>query len=134
MGESFEHFAARLGVRDYAALRLDSPFDFARNALLYHPPGLPEPVSPYYTAALLEAVLPVLRASRGRAFLLFTSHRALREAEEGLTGRLDYPLLVQGAAPKAALLREFRAWATRCCWEPQVFGRGWTCAARRCRA
>ncbi len=109
VGESFEHFAARLGLQDYAALRLDSPFDFARNTLLYHPPGLPEPTSPQYTSALLEAALPVLEASRGRAFLLFTSHRALREAEEGLAGRLDYPLLVQGAAPKVALLREFRA-------------------------
>ena len=109
VGESFEHFAARLGLQDYAALRLDSPFDFARNTLLYHPPGLPEPAAPQYTAALLEAALPVLRASRGRAFLLFTSYRALREAEAGLAGRLDYPLLVQGAAPKAALLREFRA-------------------------
>ncbi|HOW61136.1 MAG TPA: ATP-dependent DNA helicase [Candidatus Contendobacter sp.] len=109
VGESFEHFAARLGLQDYAALRLDSPFDFARNTLLYHPPGLPEPASPQYTPALLEAALPVLQASRGRAFLLFTSYRALREAEAGLAGRLAYPLLVQGAAPKAALLREFRA-------------------------
>ena len=108
VGESFEHFATRLGLPDYAALRLDSPFDFARNTLLYHPPGLPEPTSPQYTAALLEVVLPVLCASRGRAFLLFTSYRALREAEAGLAGRLEYPLLVQGAAPKAALLREFR--------------------------
>ena len=109
VGESFAHFAARLGLQDYAALRLDSPFDFARNTLLYHPSGLPEPTSSQYTTALLEAVLPVLQASRGRAFLLFTSYRALREAEEGLAGRLDYPLLVQGAAPKTALLREFRA-------------------------
>ena len=109
VGDSFAHFAARLGLSDYAALRLDSPFDFARNTLLYHPVGLPEPTAPDYTAAWLEAALPVLRASRGRAFLLFTSHRALREAEQNLAGRLDYPLLVQGAAPKAALLREFRA-------------------------
>lgn len=109
VGEGFEHFAARLGLRDYAGLRLDSPFDFARNTLLYHPPGLPDPTSSQYTAALLEAVLPVLEASRGRAFLLFTSHRALREAEEGLAGRLNYPLLVQGAAPKAMLLQDFRA-------------------------
>jgi ATP-dependent DNA helicase DinG len=109
VGEGFEHFAARLGLRDYAGLRLDSPFDFARNTLLYHPPGLPDPTSSQYTAALLEAVLPVLEASRGRAFLLFTSHRALREAEEGLAGRLNYPLLVQGAAPKAVLLQDFRA-------------------------
>lgn len=109
VGQSFEHFAARLGLRDYAGLRLDSPFDFARNALLYHPPDLPDPTSPRYTAALLEAILPVLTASRGRAFLLFTSFRALREAAAWLADRLDYPLLVQGEAPKGVLLRQFRA-------------------------
>ena len=108
VGQSFEHFAARLGLRDYAGLRLDSPFDFAHNALLYHPPDLPDPTSPRYTAALLEAVLPVLTASRGRAFLLFTSFRALREAAAWLVDRLDYPLLVQGEAPKGVLLRQFR--------------------------
>ncbi len=109
VGQAFEHFAARLGLRDYAALRLDSPFDFARNTLLYHPPDLPDPASPHYTATLLEAALPVLAASRGRAFLLFTSFRALREAAGWLAGRLDYPLLVQGEAPKGVLLRQFRA-------------------------
>ncbi|HRC71756.1 MAG TPA: ATP-dependent DNA helicase [Candidatus Competibacter sp.] len=108
VGQTFEHFAARLGLPDYDALRLDSPFDFARNTLLYQPPGLPDPAAPDYTAALVEASLPVLAASRGRAFLLFTSYRALREAESLLEGRLDYPLLVQGERPKAALLRQFR--------------------------
>jgi ATP-dependent DNA helicase DinG len=108
VGPSFEHFAARLGLTDYAALRLDSPFDFVHNALLYHPPELPDPASSHYTTALLEAILPVLNASQGRAFLLFTSYRALREAEAWLAGRLPYPLLVQGAFPKAALLKQFR--------------------------
>lgn len=109
VGDGFTHFAARLGLGEYVGLRLDSPFDFARNALLYQPPALPDPAAPNYTAALLTAALPVLEASRGRAFLLFTSHRALREAEHFLADhRLDYPLLVQGSAPKAILLREFR--------------------------
>ncbi len=108
VGSSFDHFAARLGLTDYAALRLDSPFDFARNTLLYQPPDLPDPSAPRYTSALLEAILPVLRASQGRAFLLFTSYRALREAEAWLAGRLPYPLLTQGALPKAALLKRFR--------------------------
>ncbi len=108
VGSNFDHFAARLGLTDYMALRLDSPFDFARNALLYHPPELPDPAASHYTTALLEAILPVLNASQGRAFLLFTSYRALREAEAWLTGRLPYPLLAQGALPKAALLKRFR--------------------------
>ncbi len=108
VGQTFEHFAGRLGLPDCDRLRLDSPFDFARNTLLYQPPGLPDPASPDYTVALVEASLPVLAASRGRAFLLFTSYRALREAKSLLEGRLDYPLLVQGERPKGALLRQFR--------------------------
>jgi ATP-dependent DNA helicase DinG len=108
VGQRFDHFAARLGLTDYAALCLDSPFDFADHTLLYHPPGLPDPATPSYTTALLEAALPVLDASRGRAFLLFTSYRALREAAEWLAGRVGYPLLVQGQWPKAALLKQFR--------------------------
>jgi len=109
VGESFEHFAGRLGLADPVTLRLDSPFDFARNALLYHPPGLPEPASPHYLEAYVAAVLPVLAASQGRAFLLFTSHRALNEAAASLNGRAPYPLLVQGSLPKGALLARFRA-------------------------
>jgi len=106
--QRFDHFAARLGLADYAALCLDSPFDFAGNTLLYHPPKLPDPATPGYTSALLEAALPVLEASQGRAFLLFTSYRALREAEGWLADRIAYPLLTQGQLPKAALLTQFR--------------------------
>lgn len=108
VGESFAHFAAGLGLPEPATLRLDSPFDFARHALLYHPPGLPEPASPYYIQALVEAVLPVLEASRARAFLLFTSYRALREAAAILADRLSYPMLVQGGLPRNELLARFR--------------------------
>jgi len=108
VGDDFAHFAARLGLDEPTTLRLDSPFDFSRNALLYHPSQLPEPASPRYTEALVEAVLPVLAASRGRAFLLFTSYRALREAAAALAGRLDYPLLIQGSLPRGQLLIRFR--------------------------
>ena len=108
VGEDFSHFISRLGLESPTTLQLPSPFDYARNALLYHPTGLPDPTSPHYTRALLEAVLPVLEASRGRAFLLFTSHRALREAAEGLDGRIPYPILVQGEQPKQQLLEAFR--------------------------
>ncbi len=109
VGDGFDHFAGRLGLGDPATLRLDSPFDFARNAMLYHPSGLPEPASRGYVEALVEAALPVLEASRGRAFLLFTSYRALNEAAERLEGQLNYPLLIQGSLPKSELLARFRA-------------------------
>jgi ATP-dependent DNA helicase DinG len=108
VGDSFEHFAARLGLTDASTRRWDSPFDFERQALLYIPRGLPDPNALYYHQAVIEAALPVLRSSRGRAFLLFTSHKALRKAEQMLTGRIDYPLLVQGSAPRAVLLERFR--------------------------
>ena len=104
----FDHFAHQLGIDDPRTLALDSPFDYSRQALAYLPPGLPEPNAPEFTAQLIEAVLPVLAASRGRAFLLFTSHRALRRAAELLDGRVDYPLFVQGSAPRHQLLTGFR--------------------------
>lgn len=109
VGDSFEHFAAQLGLHDARTQRLDSPFDFARNALLYIPGAMPDPNEASYTAAVVDAALPVLKASRGRAFLLFTSHRALKQAARRLEGRLTYPLLVQGSAPRNELLERFRA-------------------------
>jgi ATP-dependent DNA helicase DinG len=108
VGEDFDHFIHRLGLHEPKTLRLESPFDYARNAILYHPKDLPEPTAQHYTKAVLEAALPVLEASRGRAFILFTSHQALQEAAAWLDGRLEYPLLIQGSLPKTALLERFR--------------------------
>lgn len=104
----FGHFVDRLGIPDARSRVWDSPFDYTRQALLYHPPRLPDPGSPGYTAAMVQAALPVLEASGGRAFLLFTSHRALADAAVLLQGRLAYPLLVQGEAPRDVLLARFR--------------------------
>jgi ATP-dependent DNA helicase DinG len=104
----FDHFARQLGLDDPHTLSLDSPFDYANQALAYLPKGLPDPNAQNYTERMIEAVLPVLAASQGRAFLLFTSHRALRRAAELLEGRVPYPLFVQGAAPRHQLLSGFR--------------------------
>ncbi|HET9033059.1 MAG TPA: ATP-dependent DNA helicase [Dokdonella sp.] len=104
----FDHFARQLGLEDPASLCLDSPFDYANQALAYLPKGLPEPSARDFTDKVIEAVLPVLEASAGRAFLLFTSHRALRRAAELLEGRVPYPLFVQGSAPRHQLLAGFR--------------------------
>lgn len=109
VGDDFQHFTNRLGIEEAVTRRWDSPFDFERNALLYLPEGLPLPDDERYVEAVVEAAVPVIEASRGRAFFLFTSHRALGRAARLLEGRLDYPLLVQGSAPKTRLLDDFRA-------------------------
>jgi ATP-dependent DNA helicase DinG len=110
VGEDFGHFTRELGLPRAEARRWASPFDFARQALLYVPQGLPpEPNAPGFTEAVVEAALPVLRASRGRAFLLFTTLRALRRAHELLRDRLPYPLLVQGTGSRSELLERFRS-------------------------
>ena len=110
VGEDFSHFKRELGIEDAAARTWPSPFDFEHQALLYVPKGLPpDPNDAAFTEAVVEAALPVLRASRGRAFLLFTSHRALRRAHQLLQGRIEYPLLVQGTGARSELLVRFRA-------------------------
>ncbi|MBA2409723.1 MAG: ATP-dependent DNA helicase [Gammaproteobacteria bacterium] len=104
----FTHFTERLGIVDAECVCLDSPFDFTRQALLYLPRGLPDPSAFSYTRVVVDAAMPVLNASGGRAFMLFTSHRALREAAGLLAERIDFPLLVQGVAPRRELLERFR--------------------------
>jgi ATP-dependent DNA helicase DinG len=108
VGDSFSHFARELGIEDARGERWDSPFDFAHQALLYVPTDLPQPNTADYTAAVVEAALPVIRAAGGRTFFLLTSHRALREVAERLDGQIDYPLLVQGTLPRAELVKQFR--------------------------
>ncbi len=109
VGGHFEHFASRLGLQDFREACWESPFDFANQTLCYLPEGMPAPASPDYPQALLDAALPVLRASRGRAFFLFTSYRVLDALAECLRDLLPYPLLVQGSAPRTELLERFRS-------------------------
>lgn len=108
VGNSFSHFQAQLGLDEAQTAQWESPFDYATQALLYVPRGLPPPSAPDYTERVVELAIPVLEASRGRAFILFTSHRALKLAAERLAGRIAYPLLVQGSAPRSELLQRFR--------------------------
>ena len=110
VGGDFGHFRHQLGLEESEELQLDSPFDYHRNALLYLPKELPEPQAPGYTAALVEYARPVIAASEGRAFLLFTSYRALHEAERLLRDTLPYPLLVQGQMPRGELIEAFRSY------------------------
>jgi len=105
---NFSHFTGQLGLEDARLLQLESPFDYHNNALLYLPEGMPDPNQATYIDAVVACAREVLAASRGRAFLLFTSHAALQAAALRLRDSLPYPLLVQGEAPRPELLARFR--------------------------
>jgi ATP-dependent DNA helicase DinG len=108
VGSDFSGFLHEVGLNAQTpCLQLPSPFDYPRQALMYLPTGLPLPDAPGYDAAYLDQVRTVLEWSGGRAFLLFTSHRALRHAA-GMLADLPFPLLIQGEAPPAQLLAQFQ--------------------------
>lgn len=108
IGNDFKHFNAQLGLVEPHTLQLDSPFDYARQALIWRPTGLPAPNAPDYIETLLEAVLPLLRSNPGGAFLLFTSHRSLQRAANYLDTKIDRPLLIQNEVSRRELLERFR--------------------------
>ncbi len=108
VANNFTHFSKGLGLYETESKSWESPFDFETQSLFYHPKGLPKPTEPDFTEQVVEFALPVLKASKGRAFFLFTSHRALKIAAEILQNKIDYPLLVQGTRAKAVLLEQFK--------------------------
>ena len=108
VGADFSHFSRRIGITSLDTERIASPFDFGSCARLYLPAGLPPPGDSAFTDRMIDAVLPLLRTSRGRAFLLFTSRRALQRAADLLAqGDHGHSLLVQGTAPRSRLLERF---------------------------
>ena len=113
LGEDFSHFTRRLGMDEADTLKIDSPFDFARQSLLYLPEGLPAPHSPEHLAAVMRLARELIEAAEGGAFVLFTSHRSLARAAalwRAAGARLArLRLLVQGEGPRERLLQTFRA-------------------------
>lgn len=111
--QNFAHYQAEMGLLDARTACWDSPFNYQEQALLYVPNGLPEPNSEGYTDAVVQAALPLIEASKGRAFLLFTSLRAMQRAYEILQAEFDrkglkYPLMIQGEGSRNELLSRFR--------------------------
>ena len=109
----FSHYQAEMGLAQAQTLSWPSPYDFENQALLYVPEGLPDPNSEGYVEAVIEAAWPVVRASGGHAFLLFTSLRAMDRGFDLLAARLkseglEWPLLLQGSGSKNELLERFR--------------------------
>jgi ATP-dependent DNA helicase DinG len=104
----FEYIQRRLGLDHSRALIVPSHFDYSRQALLYVPPDLPDPRSDQFASRAAKAMRRVLEITRGRAFCLFTSYSQMQDIYERLLGELEYPMLIQGSAPRNALLEEFR--------------------------
>ncbi len=105
---TFEYVRARLGIGTAAEQRLPSEFDFTRQAILYLPRRMPDPRSTDFAMAAGREVVEILRRTRGRAFVLFTSYAMMREVQAVAELALDYPILSQGTAPRSQLLRQFR--------------------------
>jgi len=109
----FSHYQAQMGLQDATSLYLQSPFDYEQQALLYAPTNMPDPNSQGYIEAVAAAALPVIQASQGRAFVLCTSLRAMREIhallkDEFANNGMEYPLLLQGDSTRTELLDRFR--------------------------
>ena len=105
---AFDYVRGRLGIRHAREQRLTSEFDYTRQAILYLPKRMPLPKDPAFAEAVARESLQILRRTRGRAFVLFTSYAMLRAVEPVLRMGLAYPVLVQGNMPRGALLDEFR--------------------------
>jgi len=113
IGGDFALYQRELGLGGATTGYWESPFDYAQQGLLYLPRDLPPPNSIEHTEAVVAAALPVLKASGGRAFLLFTTLRALARARESLAAAMEregmsFPLLVQGEGSRSELLTRFR--------------------------
>jgi len=124
VGGGFEYTQTRLGLPNARTLRIESQYDFGTQTLLYVPPRLPDPRQPEFTKSAADEIERILRASRGRAFALFTSYQQMRQVYELLRGRLEYPMLLQGDAPRNALIEAFRSTAGAVLFATSSFWQG----------
>jgi len=108
VGGNFEYMRRRLGLDYTREVVLPSHFDYQNQALFYVPPDLPDPRTPQFAAKASDRIRRLLEITRGRAFVLFTSYAQMNEVYQRLLGVLDFPMLLQGDAPKSTLLQEFR--------------------------
>jgi ATP-dependent DNA helicase DinG len=119
-------FGTRVGLPPGSEQPVDvgSPFDYARNALIYCNPGLPPPTSPKWADAAIDELALLIEAAGGRTLALFTSYRAMGRAADALAERLPYPVLSQGDLPKARLLERFSAEPETCLFATTSFWQG----------
>jgi len=108
VGGGFDYIRGRLGIEHARELIVQSHFDYPSQAVLYIPPDLPDPREPQFVEKASQRVRQLLEITRGRAFCLFTSYSFMHQLYDRLLGELEFPMLLQGSAPKNALLEEFR--------------------------
>ncbi len=108
VGGGFEYMRRRLGLEHARELVLPSHFDYENQALFYVPPDLPDPRTPQFAAKAADRIRRLLEITRGRAFVLFTSYAQMNDVYQRLLGEMEFPMFLQGDAPKSALLEEFR--------------------------
>ena len=128
---TFEYIRKRLGIRGADEVCLPSEFDFEQQAIMYLPPRMPDPRSSEFPLAAGREVVEILKRTRGRAFVLFTSYATMRDVLGIAEMALDYPIFAQGSAPRTQLLKLFREtphavlFATSSFWQGvDVVGRG----------
>ena len=105
----FEYTEKRLGLANTRSLVVPGHFDYRRQALLYVPQHLPDPRDPAFSRAAAGEIVTILKHSRGRAFVLFTSYQQMQLVYNTVSLETDYPTLLQGTGPRTALLEEFRS-------------------------
>jgi ATP-dependent DNA helicase DinG len=105
---TFDYVRARLGITTANELRLPSEFDFRRQAILYLPLRMPDPRAENFAVAASREVVELLKRTKGRAFVLFTSYATMRAVQAMAELALDYPIFAQGSAPRSQLLNQFR--------------------------
>ncbi len=109
ISENFTYMQERLGLNDAQTVFHPSPFDYSSQAMIYAPRHIPAPNEPNYEAILFGEMEALIRASSGRAFVLFTSHQMLRRIAPRLADNLPWPVLVQDeSGSKDLILQQFR--------------------------
>jgi len=105
---TFDYLRSRLGITTASEVRLPSEFDFRTQAILYLPLRMPDPRAENFAVAASREVVELLKRTRGRAFVLFTSYATMRAVQAMAEMALDYPIFAQGSAPRSQLLNQFR--------------------------
>ena len=108
INDDFNYYSRQLGLEECQTHVWNSPFDYQKQTCLYVPLDLPDPNQFKYFDAFIERTIKLLSYSQGHAFILFTSHQALKKSANILSKKIKYPILIQGQTPRSELLNQFR--------------------------